>query len=76
MPRLPNFLIHLSAFIRPSLLRPDIRVPSAFHREDIFVLTKDIGYIDFKALKSKGFNAVVIDKDNCIVGARKSLAES
>jgi len=31
------------------------------------LLTPDLGYVDFAALKSKGFNAVVIDKDNCVV---------
>ncbi|EIW72653.1 hypothetical protein M231_06553 [Tremella mesenterica] len=50
---LPNLLIHLSAIVRPRLLRPDIRVPS-------------IAHVDFRALRKLGFNAVVIDKDNCL----------
>jgi len=27
----------------------------------------DINHIDFNALKRAGYNAVVIDKDNCLV---------
>ncbi|WVR05858.1 hypothetical protein IAU60_002884 [Kwoniella sp. DSM 27419] len=50
---LPNVLIYLTSVVRPGLLRPHLRVPS-------------IANIDFRALRSEGYNAVVIDKDNCL----------
>jgi len=31
------------------------------------VLTPGIAHIDFAGLRKAGFNAVVIDKDNCVV---------
>ncbi|WWC58589.1 uncharacterized protein I303_101132 [Kwoniella dejecticola CBS 10117] len=51
--RLPNILIYLTGVIRPKLLRPHLRVPS-------------IAHLDFRALREEGYNAVVIDKDNCL----------
>ncbi|WWD09376.1 hypothetical protein V865_007499 [Kwoniella europaea PYCC6329] len=51
--QLPNILIYLTGVIRPKLLRPHIRVPS-------------IAQVDFRSLKKEGFNAVVVDKDNCL----------
>ncbi|KAL7423825.1 hypothetical protein Q5752_001409 [Cryptotrichosporon argae] len=52
MPR-PAALIHLGAIFRPSKLRPDLRVAS-------------INSLDYAGLRRAGFNAVVIDKDNCV----------
>ncbi|ORY28995.1 mitochondrial PGP phosphatase-domain-containing protein [Naematelia encephala] len=51
--RLSNPVIHLVSIFRPTLLRPDIRVPT-------------IAHVDFTALRKAGFNSVVIDKDNCL----------
>ncbi|WWC86174.1 uncharacterized protein L201_001047 [Kwoniella dendrophila CBS 6074] len=51
--RLPNILIYLTGVVRPRLLRPHLRVPS-------------IASVDFQSLKQEGYNAVVIDKDNCL----------
>ncbi|OWT41006.1 hypothetical protein C362_01220 [Cryptococcus neoformans Bt1] len=51
--QLSNTFIYLTALFKPALLRPHLRVPS-------------IANVDFKALKKEGFNAVVIDKDNCL----------
>ncbi|GFZ43110.1 hypothetical protein JCM24511_00828 [Saitozyma sp. JCM 24511] len=52
--RLPNALIYLSSLLRPRLLRPDLFVPT-------------IANVDFRRLRQeKGFNAVVVDKDNCV----------
>ncbi|KIR43361.1 hypothetical protein I307_03557 [Cryptococcus deuterogattii 99/473] len=51
--QLSNTFIYLAALFKPALLRPHLRVPS-------------IANVDFKALKKEGFNAVVIDKDNCL----------
>ncbi|ODN84152.1 hypothetical protein L202_00157 [Cryptococcus amylolentus CBS 6039] len=48
-----NAFIYLTALFRPTLLRPHLRVPS-------------IANVDFQALKREGYNAVVIDKDNCL----------
>jgi len=31
------------------------------------MLIIDINHVDFNALKRAGYNAVVIDKDNCLV---------
>lgn len=45
----------LLAIVRPSILRPALRVPS-------------IGSLDFGRLKAEGVRGVVIDKDNCLVG--------
>ncbi|WVQ97360.1 hypothetical protein IAU59_004472 [Kwoniella sp. CBS 9459] len=50
---LPNALIYLTSLVRPKLLRPDLKVPS-------------IAHLDFQALRREGYNAVVIDKDNCL----------
>ncbi|WVF70563.1 hypothetical protein IAT40_005354 [Kwoniella sp. CBS 6097] len=50
---LPNALIYLTSLVRPKLLRPDLKVPS-------------IANINFRALRREGYNAVVIDKDNCL----------
>nr|ODN86520.1 HAD phosphatase, family IIIA [Cryptococcus depauperatus CBS 7841] len=52
-PSLSNTYTYLSVLIWPSLLRPHLRVPS-------------ISHVDFRTLKKEGFNAVVIDKDNCL----------
>ncbi|ORX34302.1 mitochondrial PGP phosphatase-domain-containing protein [Kockovaella imperatae] len=52
-PRLPNVFIYLAAIVRPSRLRPDLKV-------------KTIGHVDFAALRKAGYNAVVVDKDNCV----------
>ncbi|KAK4688839.1 phosphatidylglycerophosphatase GEP4, partial [Tremellales sp. Uapishka_1] len=51
--RLPNSVIYLISLVRPKQLRPDLRVPT-------------LGNVDFPGLKKQGFNAVVIDKDNCL----------
>ncbi|WVQ85471.1 hypothetical protein IAT38_007636 [Cryptococcus sp. DSM 104549] len=51
--QLANAFIYLHSLIRPSILRPHLRVPS-------------IANVDFSALKKEGYNAVVIDKDNCL----------
>ncbi|WVQ71199.1 hypothetical protein IAR50_000724 [Cryptococcus sp. DSM 104548] len=51
--QLSNAFIYLTALLRPTLLRPHLRVPS-------------IANVDFRALKREGYNAVVIDKDNCL----------
>ncbi|WRT64103.1 uncharacterized protein IL334_001032 [Kwoniella shivajii] len=50
---IPNILIYFSGIIRPKLLRPHLRVPS-------------IANVDFVKLRKEGYNAVVIDKDNCL----------
>ncbi|WWC66361.1 uncharacterized protein I206_100262 [Kwoniella pini CBS 10737] len=51
--QLPNILIYLTGIIRPKLLRPNLKVTS-------------IAQINFKSLKNQGYNAIVIDKDNCL----------
>ncbi|WVW82251.1 hypothetical protein I302_104257 [Kwoniella bestiolae CBS 10118] len=51
--QLPNILIYLTGVIRPKLLRPHVRVAS-------------IAQVDFRALRKEGYNAVVVDKDNCL----------
>lgn len=35
-----------------------------------------ISHIDWKALRRRGFNAVVIDKDNCLVSPVHSLGKN
>jgi phosphatidylglycerophosphatase GEP4 len=78
IPETPNFLIYIGAVLRPKSLRPHLKVPSKFsHRLDIGItrwghvgvgeLMLDINHVDFNALKRAGYNAVVIDKDNCLV---------
>ncbi|CAK9781312.1 hypothetical protein CC85DRAFT_312576 [Cutaneotrichosporon oleaginosum] len=51
--RLPAPLIYLQGLLRPALLRPDLRAPS-------------IAQVDWAGLRAAGYNAVVIDKDNCV----------
>jgi phosphatidylglycerophosphatase GEP4 len=78
IPETPNFLIYIGAILRPKSLRPHLRVPSkSSHLSSIVrmvrcgcgveVLMIDINHVDFNALKRAGYNAVVIDKDNCLV---------
>ena len=70
-PRLPNVFIYLSALIRPARLRPDLRVRSELpHSTETPVLTvcPAIADVDYAGLRREGFNAVVVDKDNCVVG--------
>jgi phosphatidylglycerophosphatase GEP4 len=77
IPETPNLLIYIGAIFRPKSLRPHLRVPSKLsHLVSIVrilrcscdvVLMKDINHVDFDALKRAGYNAVVIDKDNCLV---------
>ncbi|KAJ9120017.1 hypothetical protein QFC22_002914 [Naganishia vaughanmartiniae] len=50
---LPNLLIYLGAFVRPTALKPHLRVASVSH-------------VDWTQLRREGYNAVVIDKDNCL----------
>ncbi|KAL1407728.1 hypothetical protein Q8F55_007161 [Vanrija albida] len=50
---LPAPVINLLGLLRPRLLRPDLKAAT-------------IGHVDWKGLADAGFNAVVIDKDNCI----------
>ncbi|WOO78428.1 Phosphatidylglycerophosphatase GEP4, mitochondrial [Vanrija pseudolonga] len=50
---LPAPVINLLGLLRPRLLRPDLKAAT-------------IGHVDWKGLRGEGFNAVVIDKDNCI----------
>lgn len=52
--KLPAPILHLQAFFRPSLLRPDLKAASVDH-------------VDWFGLRRAGWNAVVIDKDNCLV---------
>lgn len=52
--KLPAPILHLEAVFRPSLLRPDIKAASVDH-------------VDWNGLRRAGWNAVVIDKDNCLV---------
>ena len=40
-----------------------IRYPSLL-RVDVFI--KDLRYLDWKALREAGYEAVVLDKDNCV----------
>jgi phosphatidylglycerophosphatase GEP4 len=83
IPETPNFLIYIGAILRPKSLRPHLRVPSKFsHSSDsdlritrwchagVEELMIDINHVDFNALKRAGYNAVVIDKDNCLVRPR------
>lgn len=51
---IPNTLIYLAALLRPTRLKPDLRIPS-------------ISHVDWKRARRQGYNAVVIDKDNCLV---------
>ncbi|BEI92744.1 uncharacterized protein CcaverHIS019_0503720 [Cutaneotrichosporon cavernicola] len=53
MRALPAPLIYLQGLLRPALLRPDLRVPS-------------IANVDWSGLGAAGYNAVVVDKDNCV----------
>ncbi|KAI5453833.1 hypothetical protein NCC49_005643 [Naganishia albida] len=50
---IPNTLIYLAALLRPTRLKPDLRIPS-------------ISHVDWKRARRQGYNAVVIDKDNCL----------
>lgn len=53
MRALPAPLIYIQGLFRPALLRPDVRVPS-------------IKNVDWPGLRKAGYNAVVVDKDNCV----------
>lgn len=39
------------------------------------MLSLAIGYVDYRSLRKAGFNAVVIDKDNCLVGCKLQAEE-
>lgn len=56
--KLPAPILHLEAVFRPKLLRPDIKAAS-------------VDNVDWQGLRRAGWNAVVIDKDNCLVSCRE-----
>lgn len=51
---LRNTATYLLALLRPLSLRPDLRIPT-------------ISHVDWERVRRDGYNAVVIDKDNCLV---------
>jgi hypothetical protein len=69
--RLPNALIYLSSLLRPRL-RPEwvaTRTPTrCLALVASLTIIAAIANVDFRRLRQeKGFNAVVVDKDNCVV---------
>jgi hypothetical protein len=75
--RLPNAAIYAQAIVSPGKLNPDLFAPSEsrymkaaslYLHTDVLTRLAGISHVDWKALKRRGFNAVVIDKDNCLVG--------
>jgi hypothetical protein len=70
--RLPNAAIYAQAIFSPGKLNPDLYAPSKYcgtDNEPVIDPTpcSGVSHVDWKALKRRGFNAVVIDKDNCLV---------
>lgn len=72
--QLSNTFIYLTALFKPALLRPHLRVPSE-HTVKLWIGTSvtmpgnTLRYCQcrLQSFEKEGFNAVVIDKDNCLV---------